>query len=125
MRKVLNQTLSELTACETHVWDTLVAGDQSADAKALHDQFLGVYPDGFAEKSDHTGQLADGPTVTEYTLTELQTKPLGPNHALLSYRADFTRAAKSIPDTMYVSSIWQRATTGWINIFSQDSPAAN
>ena len=120
-----NTLLAELTACETSVWDALVAGDKASDDAALHSQFLGVYPDCFSSKSDHTGQLGHGPTVTEYTLSELQTKSLGPDHALLSYRADFTRAAKTAPEAMYVSSIWQRTGAGWINIFSQDTPASS
>jgi hypothetical protein len=116
--------LIQLTACETRVWNALIAGDQSADAAALHHQFLGVYPDGFAAKSDHADQLANGPTVTKFGLSERRVKPLGRDHALLSYRADFTRVAQNSPETMYVSSIWQRTATGWINIFSQDTPAA-
>lgn len=113
----------ELEQCETKVWDALVAGDMDADAAALHEDFLGVYSSGFSPKADHVNQLKDGPTVKSYNLFELRARPLGNGHALLSYRAEFTRAQCDVSETMYVSSIWQHTAKGWINIFSQDTPA--
>ena len=115
--------LDELLACETAVWEALVTGDAAADAAALSADFLGVYPDGFAGKADHCGQLADGPTVARYRLTEAQVKPLGADHALLAYRARYVRVGRAEEEEMYVSSIWQRDGTGWVNVFSQDTPA--
>jgi hypothetical protein len=113
-----------ITAYERKVWDALVAGDRDADAALLSAHFLGVYPDGFAGKPDHCGQLDHGPTVHSYELQETQLMPLGPDHVLLSYRANFRRSATSGQDIMYVSSIWQRDGQKWINIFSQDTPQA-
>jgi hypothetical protein len=123
--------LAELLACECRVWDALVSGDQQADAAALADAFLGVYPDGFAGKADHLRQLENGPTLRRYDLTKARAMPLGSAHAVLSYRADFVRLGHSeaeampeaMPEAMYVSSIWQRKKPGWVNIFSQDTPA--
>jgi len=60
--------------------------------------------------------------VQSYTLEQAQAKRLGAQHALLSYRADFTRPGESAPHSMYVSSIWERRGGGWINLFSQDTP---
>jgi len=116
--------LADLRLCETRVWDALVRGDKRADANALHKDFLGVYPDGFATKDAHVGMLEDGPTITSYALSECRVLPLGPDHAVFSYRADFLRRAKTVTEAMYVSSIWQRAEGGWVNIFSQDTPAS-
>ena len=45
--------LAELAKCEEQVWEALVTGDQQADAAALDDSFLGVYPDGFSGKDAH------------------------------------------------------------------------
>lgn len=115
--------LAELTACETGVWDALVAGDMAADAAALDDGFLGVYPDGFSGKAAHAEQLAGGPTVVRYQLSDLRVMPLGPDHAVLCYLANYLRPGQSEPDAMYVSSIWKRLGAGWINVFSQDTPA--
>ena len=114
--------LAALTACETAVWDALVRGDAAADAAALAGDFLGVYSDGFARKSDHVGQLANGPTVQSYTLSQCTARALGPVHALLCYRAQFLRPGQDTAEAMYVSSVWQRTDAGWINIFSQDTP---
>ena len=114
--------IEELKAREIAVWEALKRGDAEADAAALSDDFLGVYADGFAHKPDHVGQLADGPSIAAYDLSRFHMRELGEEHALLSYRATFRRAGATGPETMYVSSIWQRAPSGWINIFSQDTP---
>ncbi len=119
----MSALLDELLACETRVWEALVTGDAGADAAALSVDFLGVYPDGFAAKESHTGQLSDGPTVLRYHLSEAQVKPLGPDHALLAYRAAYTRVGHENSEEMFVSSIWRRKGAGWINVFSQDTPA--
>lgn len=113
-----------LTAQERKVWNALVSGDRAADAALLSDHFLGVYPDGFAGKQDHCGQLEGGATIHSYDMQETRLISLGPDHALLSYRADFQRHAEAPPETMYISSIWQKDAGGWINIFSQDTPRA-
>ncbi|MEO1789661.1 MAG: nuclear transport factor 2 family protein [Pseudomonadota bacterium] len=112
----------ELLAQERAVWDALVRGDAQTDAAALSDDFTGVYPDGIFGKPAHVAQLAAGPTVADYTLSEVQSRPLGPNHALLIYHATYRRPGAAATEAMYVSSIWQRSGHGWINIFSQDTP---
>ena len=117
--------LAELTTCETAVWEALVSGDKDADAAALQDGFLGVYSDGFATKSDHVRQLDDGPTVQSFTLSDCRVMPLGHDHAVFSYRAEFVRTGKDQTEAMYISSIWQRTEDGWINVFSQDTIATD
>ena len=117
--------LAALKKLETGVWDALVSGDSAKDAASLHDTFLGVYPDGFAGKDDHVAQLADGPSVASYELSDFRAISLGSDHAVLSYRADFTRQTRNKSEAMYVSSIWKRSEGSWLNIFSQDTPAAD
>ena len=113
---------AELLAAARAVWEALVQGDAAADGAALSDDFIGVYPDGIFGKAAHVAQLAAGPTVADYTLTQTQSRALGPDHALLIYHAAYRRPGAAAPEAMYVSSIWQRTGTGWINIFSQDTP---
>jgi len=112
-----------IIACERKVWDALVAGDKDADAAMLADSFLGIYPDGFAKKADHVGQLANGPSVTRYTMHDHHVRPLGATFAVLSYRAEFERVSASAPEAMYVTSIWENRNDTWVNILSQDTPA--
>ncbi|MGI3184424.1 DUF4440 domain-containing protein [Nioella aestuarii] len=119
----MNGLLEELLACESRVWEALVTGDAKADSAALSEDFLGVYPDGFAAKDSHIGQLSDGPTVLRYRLSQMRVMPLGSDHALLAYRAEYTRVGRGESEVMFVSSIWRRDGAGWINIFSQDTPA--
>ena len=110
---------------EIAAWDALVRGDAEADARLLSDEFLGVYPSGFAGKSSHVGQLLDGPSVLRYELTQERLQSLAPGLVLMSYRAAFARLRPSgeAVDVMYVSSIWRRAGERWLNIFSQDTSA--
>ncbi|MBF9033791.1 DUF4440 domain-containing protein [Rhodobacterales bacterium HKCCE2091] len=116
---------TEIEAAERAVWDALVRGDAGADWAALSRDFLGVYPTGFAGADDHAGQLADGPTVAAYRLSECLVRGLGADHALIAYRADYARPGDgAAEETMFVTSIWRRAGgAGWINVFSQDTPA--
>ena len=112
---------------ETEVWDALRRGDAEADARLLAEDFLGVYPSGFADRSDHAGQLANGPTVAEFELNDARLIVLSDNDVLLSYRADWRRFSareRSAAESMYVSSLWSRRAGGWVNVFSQDSPVA-
>lgn len=115
--------LTELKLCELRVWDALLTGDKNTDVKSLHDSFLGVYPTGFATKADHVQQLEKGPTIESYELSNCRVLPLSGDCAVFSYRADFVRKGNAAPEAMYVSSIWQRNEAGWINVFSQDTPA--
>ncbi|NNE52152.1 MAG: nuclear transport factor 2 family protein [Sulfitobacter sp.] len=113
----------DLHSAENEVWEALVRGDAEADKRLLSGDFLGIYPDGFSGRADHLAQLSSGPSIWSYRLDSFHTRALGPDHAVLSYRAKYLRAKNDKGETMYVSSIWQRAPTGWINILSQDTPA--
>jgi hypothetical protein len=114
---------SEIEAAERAVWQALLAGDAAADRAALTVDFLGVYPDGFAGAEDHAAQLAGGPSIAEFTLSQVTVRALGPDHALIVYRADYRRVTAVAFEAMYVSSIWRSGAAGWLNLFSQDTPA--
>ncbi len=114
---------AEILACEKKVWDAMIAGDAHVDAAALSDGFLGIYPDGYSGKSDHVAQLSNGPTIIGYELSDIRILPLGDSHASLTYCADFLATGSDETKRMYVTSIWQRDSDGWINILSQDTPA--
>jgi hypothetical protein len=110
---------------ETAVWQALVDGDAAADAQLLTDDFLGVYPSGFADRADHAGQLADGPTVAGFELSEARLLAISDTAVMLSYRADSRPAANATytePAAMYVSSLWCLRDGRWLNVFSQDTP---
>jgi hypothetical protein len=118
--------LDAFVELETKVWDALRRGDAEADAGLLAEDFLGVYTSGFADRSDHAGQLANGPTVAEFELREARLMVLSESDVLLSYRADwrrFSTGERSPAESMYVSSLWSRRAGRWVNVFSQDSPA--
>jgi hypothetical protein len=110
---------------ETAVWEALANGDGAADGRLLSDDFLGVYTVGFADRATHVAQLADGPTVSDYSLSDTRLMVLSDDMVLLAYRAEFRRPGEPEPESVLISSIWQERDSGWVNIFSQDTPAAD
>ena len=115
--------LDGFLALETQVWEALVAGDPAADAALLTEDFLGVYPSGFAGRADHAGQLEAGPVMISYQLDSARLMVIGADHVLLSYRATYARVGGA-GEVMFISSLWQCIDGNWRNSFSQDTPAA-
>ncbi len=117
--------LDDLLALETAVWVALQAGDAKADRQSLSEDFLGVYPSGFAGRSDHVGQLANGPTVSEFTILDARMMVVSDKDVILSYRAVFTRLGPDRQsESMFVSSLWSKRDGRWLNTFSQDTPVS-
>ena len=114
--------LDLLLELEHAVWRALVDGAHDVDARLLATDFLGVYPTGFADRSDHAGQLADGPTVAEYSLSDARVVEVSDAAALLVYRATYRRPDRADREEMYVSSLWCRRGDAWVKTFSQDTP---
>lgn len=124
MKKADAALTAEIAAHERAVWNALVAGDAAADAALIDEGFLGVYPSGFANRVGHVEQLASGPSIASFDLSDISVRNLAPDLALIAYRAGFARSASpDLCETMFVSSIWARRGEGWINVFSQDTPA--
>ncbi len=119
-------TIDQFLELENLVWDALQSGDREKDANMLWDNFLGVYDSGFAEKSEHCGQLDNGPTVSSYSLSEARILVLSEDVVLLSYLAKLrpiSNGRVGKPEKMYVSSIWSLIDGNWQNVFSQDTRA--
>ena len=116
--------LAELLELETRVWTALQNGDAADDMASLSEDFLGVYPSGFATREDHAGQLNDGPTVDDFVLSDARMMSVSEDDVLLSYRADFRRPSEDALITWFVSSLWSIREGRWVNTFSQDTPAA-
>ena len=92
----------------------------------LSDDFLGVYPTGFADRTSHVQQLIGGPTVASFALHDARMLAVSESAVILSYRAEFERptsTAVSEAQRMYISSLWCRRDGAWLNVFSQDTPA--
>lgn len=120
--------LEGLLSLETQVWQALVDGDAAADARLLADDFVGVYPTGITGGDEHVAQLAHGPTVATFELSEARMIAVSAAARLLVYRAAYTRPGDDpTPESMFVSSLWCRRNDDrrgdrWVNVFSQDTP---
>ena len=113
--------LDELLAAETDVWVAMRDGDAVASRRALSEDFLGVSSSGCNGRDDHVGDLAEGPTVAWFDLSEEHTMSWGADVALLVYRADYRVPDAADVRTMYVSSVWERRDGRLVNVFSQDT----
>ena len=118
-------TTQQFLKLENEIWSALVSADSEKDSRLLSDDFLGVYSSGFAGKTDHTGQLKNGPTVAHYEILEARIQVIAEEAVLLSYLAIYAPykdgdVGKS--KSMYVTSIWRRISGVWKNSFSQDTP---
>jgi hypothetical protein len=125
---VTEHDIAGFLALETEVWRALVEGDAAVDARLLSEDFLGVYPTGFAGRADHIAQLGGGPTVADFELDDARLLVLSDAAVLLAYRARYRRpgaADTSEPEAMYVSSVWCRRDGRWVNVFSQDVAATD
>ena len=111
---------------ESRVWEALVSGDARVDESLLADRVPGVYSTGIAGRDEHVGQLASGPTVKSYAVSNARVMHLCPNTVVLSYLAVWSRPGSESParlERMYISSIWQQQHGVWRNVFSQDTKA--
>ena len=117
-------SVEEFLDLEKAVWETMKSGDLEAQADLLADNFLGVCETGFAGKSKHCSELAAGPIVADYEISQARIMLLSEGMVLLSYLAISRSLKKGVVGKaggMYISSIWQRFDGGWKNIFSQDT----
>ncbi|MGI9622057.1 MAG: DUF4440 domain-containing protein, partial [Acidimicrobiales bacterium] len=62
--------IDHFLALERRVWAALLAGDPAADGALLAEDFVGLYPSGFANRADHMDQLVDGPTADAYEISD-------------------------------------------------------
>ena len=115
--------IEQFLELERGVWQALADGDGAADERLLSDDFLGVYTVGFAGRDADVAQLADGPTVSTFSLSDARLMVLADDMVLLAYRAEFTRPGEDGSESVLISSIWQDRDGGWVNIFSQDTPS--
>jgi hypothetical protein len=114
--------IDSLLALETAVWQALVDGNPDADRELLADDFVGLYPTGYATRQDHVAAIVDGPSVRHFDLTDVRMLAVSDEAALLLYRAAYERAGGREAEAMYVSSLWCRRGDRWLNVFSQDTP---
>jgi hypothetical protein len=122
---VRQHDIEHFVRLESEVWQALVDGDGDADGRLLSDDFLGVYTVGFADRAAHVAQVGSGPTVTDYALREARLMVLADDMVLLAYKAEFHRPGEADAESVLISSIWQERDGNWVNIFSQDTPAAD
>ncbi|UNK71454.1 nuclear transport factor 2 family protein [Microbacterium sp. H1-D42] len=119
------QSLEFFVERESRVWEALVSGDADADRELLSADFVGVYPTGFAVRDDHVAELAGGPSMASYAISEARIVDVAPSTVMLCYRADYLAFGGTTREAMYISSLWQERDGRWWNTFSQDTPVSD
>lgn len=118
-------TIEKFITLEKKVWNCLLIGDAKIDSQLLADDFLGVYTNGFSEKTHHVNALKNGPVISGYEISEARMKALSPDTILISYLANYKCSKSLTSRSVYITSIWQKQLSAWKNIFSQDTMANN
>jgi hypothetical protein len=121
-------SLEDFIRLETRIWQAFTEGDPDADRRMLSEDFLGVYPTGFADRKSHVEHLIDGPKVASFALHDARMLVVSESAVILSYRAEFERPASTMVSEvqrMYVSSLWCLRDGAWLNVFSQDTPTTS
>ena len=118
-------TLAHFVDLERQVWQALIDGDATADRRLLSDDFVGVYPSGFADRNDHVSQFVSAPTVSSYSLEQARVFEVSDRAVMLCYLAVFQRPGDGAVHRMFVSSLWCEREGTWVNTFSQDTPATD
>lgn len=112
---------------EIGVWEALIKKNKAADQNLLAEDFVGVYKDGFGNRTQHVGQIDEEYEVTEYRLEDVRVLQISEDSAMIVYRATCRATgtwANDCAQPMYISSLWMNRNTEWVNVFSQDTSAA-
>ena len=111
---------------EIGVWEALKKKDKLADRNLLAEDFIGVYKDGFGNRAEHIAQIDDKYQLTEYKLENVRVLMISADSAMIVYRATCSATgtwASDCAQPMYISSLWIRQDSNWVNVFSQDTYA--
>jgi hypothetical protein len=113
---------------EKQVWEAIKHKDKAADSKLLADDFVGLYETGFGSKAEHVGQMSASFELLSYDIDQVRWMQISPDAVLLLYRARCQATgvwASACVKPQYISSLWVKRGTKWLNLFSQDTTATS
>jgi len=107
------------------VWENFQKKDKAAVDKLLDSDFRTI-EEGDSEFTDKAAELkqVDDYILDQYTLTDFQTKTIGPNAALVTYKAEFSGKASGQPVHMRgtFGEVWVKRGGDWKCLYAQETP---
>lgn len=123
----MSDLTKELFDLERELWDANLAGDGSVYADRLRDDAVAVSPWGILDRDTAVaGISANRNPYTAYELTDPISLPLGPDAAILTYRAEVhgTNDGGTFTHTVYATSAYAREDGRWRSAFHQQTLTA-
>ncbi len=105
-----------LAADKKHDWDAI--------ARRLAPDFLEIAGDGHFYNKEQVAKYFPEMRVTDYTISDVEFRSLGPAAALIAYHLDVQAAfqGKSLPGSFLVSTVWAKQHGEWMVVFHQGTP---
>jgi hypothetical protein len=116
---------TELIALEKQSWVAWKGHDSAFFQRFLSDDHVEVQPYGVTDKAHVVAGVASpGCKVDDYSVGDFRFRRLGPDAAMLVYRAQqsTTCFGKPVPSPATVTSIYQRRDGQWFNILFSQNP---
>ncbi|HUL97648.1 MAG TPA: nuclear transport factor 2 family protein [Usitatibacter sp.] len=116
---------AELIALEKQSWVAWKDHDSAFYQRYLSDDHIEIQPHGVSGKDRVVAGVASPACkVDDYSVGEFRFRRLGPDSALLVYRAQqsTTCFGKPVPSPAIVTSIYQRRDGQWFNILFSQNP---
>ena len=119
------ETEDELIALEKQSWVAWKAHDAAFFERVLSEDHIEVQPYGISGKAQVVAGVASpGCKVEDYSVDDFRFRRLGPDAAMLVYRARqaTTCFGKPVPSPAAITSVYQRRDGQWFNILFSQTP---
>ncbi len=102
-------------------------GDWKAISGCLAPDFLEVAGDGRYYTEEEIRRHFPETRVSDYAVTDVEYRPLGPNAALLAYHLDLHATCRGTPLLVgfLVSTVWRKDRGRWMVVFHQGTPVTH
>ncbi|WP_434740121.1 nuclear transport factor 2 family protein [Micromonospora sp. SH-82] len=118
------QLTKELFALEEEGWRAISAADGDFYRRLVTPDTLVVEHDGVSTGDDLVAEIDGNTSPFEgFTLDQERVVPLGPDSAVITYRANAQVAGRGT-FRLYMSSVWVRRDGGWKLMFHQQTPVS-
>ena len=106
-----------ITARETALWESVKSRDTALFAKALADEYVGVYDSAIAGRADEIKGVSAF-SLTSYSLDSVRVRRVDPSNAIITYTIAVNGAmgGKSITGNYHTLSLWHHTGKRWLTV---------
>ena len=106
------------------LWDSFKNKDKAALSSLIDDQFR-MFEEGLSTFADKKAEVnaPDEYELLSYTLSDFTVKPLGPNSALVTYRAQYEgkSGGEIAKGNSIFGEVWTRSADSWKVLYLQET----